>query len=89
MTIRSNQHGTVWYVNYVDVCDLPDMFAATVTEWLDTDTEPWEKDGKADSVYYPLTAESHEQLSERKDMLKDGIGVIPSVRVHGKRGGVN
>lgn len=80
-----DENGTVWYVNIVDVSDLPDLFASTVHEWLDTDIDPWAKDGKAGSMYYPLTAEDEEQLEARVDTLKNGIGVMPSVRTHGRR----
>jgi len=80
-----DDNGTVWYVNYIDVMDLPDLFAGEVDTWLKTDMDAWEKSGRADDVYYPIQAEDVEQLEARKDMLENGIGSMPGVRTHGRR----
>lgn len=74
-----DDNGTVWYANYVDVMDLPDLFAGEVDTWLNTDMDVWEKDGSADSMYFPIQAEDTEQLEARKETLENGIGVIPAL----------
>jgi len=78
-------NGYVWYVHHGDVLELPDLFASEVQSWLKTDVQEWRKDPSVDSGYYPLTAESNEQLQARLDMLKNGIGSMPSVRTHGRQ----
>jgi len=78
-------NGYVWYVHHGDVLELPDLFGSEVQAWLKTDMPPWQKDGRVDSGYYPLAAESLEQLQARLDMLENGVGSMPGVRTHGRR----
>ena len=85
MPVFKDGNGTVWYVNQFDVMDLPDLFAAEVDGWLETDMEPLEKSGTVDGIWYPLQAEDIEQLEARKETLENGIGKMPSVRTHGRK----
>lgn len=86
-TIYTDSNGTAWYINAFDLFDMNKIFRATVSDWVNTDIDPWERNGKVDAVYYPLQADDEEQLEARKDTLKDGM--MGNVRVKGKRGGLH
>jgi len=83
--IQQDENGFYCYVNVYSVMELPDMFAETVMEWLNTDIDAWQKSGRVDSEYYPLQAEDMEQFEARKDMLQDGVGTTDGVTVHNRR----
>lgn len=86
--VLTNEHGTAWYVNVVDVADLPDLLRQTVAGWTDTDCELKLIGDRIDSHFVPLVADDHEQLEARKELLRSGFnGVARTVRVKSRRGG--
>lgn len=85
MTTYKDTNGTVWYVNLYDILELPDIFASTVSEWVDMTRDPWNKGNNVDSEWYPLQAETPKQLESRKETLSEGMGVIPPIRTHGRQ----
>lgn len=87
-TVLTNEYGTAWYVNLVDVFDLPARLRRQVVEWLDTDCEFETIGDRVDSLHVPLVADDHEQLEARKELLRSGFnGAARNVRVEARRGG--
>lgn len=70
--VTTTEIGKEWYVNVLDVTELPTILRSEVASWINTDVDPWCPDGKVDSVYYPITAEDQEQLQSRVELLRDG-----------------
>lgn len=91
MTTYTDSNGTAWYVNLTDATELPPILRGTVGEWLDTDIDPWEKNGRVDEMYFPLTGDDEGQLEARKEILESGDipGASRGIRIHGRRSGLH
>lgn len=89
MTVYTDERGTAWYVNIIDLAEVPSPGRGIISQWVDTDMPEWNRGGKVDDAYHPIRADDEEQLEARKELLRDGeLTKEVNVRVYARRSGL-